>query len=306
MGSDVDALSLAYYFTGDSRYALHAAQLLRAWFIDPATRMNPNLTYSQAVPGRSQGRGEGIIDAARLVRVVEGVGLLAPSGALSEADQRGLESWFHSLVSWMQTSQQGGDEHAKDNNHGIWYDALTTEFALFAREPDIARRVIDPAPQQRFARQIAKDGSLPRELERTRSLHYSHFALEAAFNLAQLGECVGADLWHYQTQDGRGLRKALDFLLPYAGRESAWPYPEMPAHAEAGKPHDGGDSLFYGVFMRAAWVYRDPRYAAAAQKYLDAARNASVMLELLPYGAGMSGRNTKAESSRKPGIAPPS
>ncbi len=285
MGSDVDSLALAYYFTEDTRYAQKAASLIRAWFLDPATRMNPNLTYSQAVPGRFPGRGEGIIDAARLVRVVDGVGLLAPSGALSAQEQEGLEAWFRSLVSWMQTSKQGTEEHAKDNNHGIWYDALSSDFALFAGEPDIVGKIAAAAPEQRFALQIAKDGSLPRELERTRSLHYSHFALEAGFTLAQLAECVGVDLWHYQTADGRGLRKAMDFLLPYAGHEDSWPYEEIQTESRSGKKHDGGDVLFYGTFMRAAWAYGEPRYAAAAEKYAQAAQQSAMTLEMPAFAA---------------------
>jgi hypothetical protein len=279
MSTDVDTLALAYFFTDDPRYARHAAMLLRAWFIDAATRMNPNLNYSQAVPGRFPGRGEGIIDAARLLRVVEAIGLLAPSVVLSAKDQRALEAWFGELVRWMATSKPGGDERAKENNHGIYYDLLTTDFALFARKADIAKQVVSAAPEKRFAQQIAADGSLPQELTRTRSLHYSHFALGGAFDLATLAECVGVDLWHYQTPDGRGLRKAVDFLVPYAGREQAWPYPEM----KSDSPREGGDPVYYNVFMRAAWVYESPLYAAAAEHYAAPLKATPISLRMPVY-----------------------
>jgi hypothetical protein len=253
---------------------------MRAWFIDPATRMNPNLNYSQAVPGRFPGRGEGIIDAARLLRVVEAIGLLAPSAVLSAEDQRALEKWFGDLAGWMATSKQGGDERAKENNHGIYYDLLTTDFALFARKADVARQVVSAAGEKRFAQQIAADGSLPQELARTRSLHYSHFAIGGAFDLATLAECVGVDLWHYQTADGRGLRKAVDFLTPYAGREPAWPFPEMKTDTR----RDDGGLTYYTVFMRAAWAYQNPAYAAAAEHYSEAAKAAPVSLRMPVYG----------------------
>ena len=46
----------AWKLTGDRQYSDHAAKHLRAWFVDPATRMNPNLQYAQAIHGRFTGR----------------------------------------------------------------------------------------------------------------------------------------------------------------------------------------------------------------------------------------------------------
>ncbi|WP_409013242.1 alginate lyase family protein [Dyadobacter sp. CY343] len=36
---------LAWYFTNESKYSEHAAQLLRVWFLDEMTKMNPNLNF---------------------------------------------------------------------------------------------------------------------------------------------------------------------------------------------------------------------------------------------------------------------
>src|SRR5207247_3196208 len=58
----VPALTAAYLITHDERYAKHAGLHLRVWFIDPATRMNPNLQYAQAIHGITTGRGIGVID----------------------------------------------------------------------------------------------------------------------------------------------------------------------------------------------------------------------------------------------------
>ena len=76
MSSHVYNLAMGYYFTGDEKYADRAALLLRTWFIDSKTRMNPNLDHAQIVKGHDQGRPTGIIESLRLMGVLDGVGLL--------------------------------------------------------------------------------------------------------------------------------------------------------------------------------------------------------------------------------------
>src|ERR1700709_1928944 len=56
------ALSAAWRITKDKKYAAHAADHLRAWFVTPDTRMNPNLEHAQALSGVTPGRGVGILD----------------------------------------------------------------------------------------------------------------------------------------------------------------------------------------------------------------------------------------------------
>jgi hypothetical protein len=226
MSRDVEILSLAYYFSGDVRFARRGATLLRVWFLDPETRMNPNMNFAQGVPGREEGRKEGVIDTTRLQRVVEGIGLIAPSGALKAGEQAGLERWFGDYVDWMMTSKNGKAEDAARNNHALWYDAQLVHFALFARRPEVARKVIEAFPKRRISPQFTPGGKLPEELTRTRSFHYSLYALLAAYDVAALGRCLGADLWNYQ-DGGRGLRSATDFVASYRGRLGAWPYKEL-------------------------------------------------------------------------------
>jgi hypothetical protein len=265
MSSDVETLGLAYYFTDDARYARHAAHLLRAWFLDDATRMNPNMDFAQAVPGRETGRAEGIIDTSRLQRVIEAVGLIGPSGAIAPADQQGLERWFSDYVDWMRTSRNGREEDQAGNNHSIWYDAQISQFALFARRPDVTETVARAFAARRIVPQFAANGSLPRELTRTRSLHYSVFALIAAYDVADMARCVGVDLWSARDARGRGLRLATDFLAPYVGHISAWPYREI---------HPDPD-LLNDLLVRARAAWSDATYIvdvdrAALRRYFRA------------------------------------
>src|SRR5262249_11522128 len=107
MSSAVGTLAQAYRLTGDERYAAHAARLVRAWFLDPATRMNPNFNYAQFVPGRNDGRGTGIIESRNFLTVVDAVGLLRDAPAWTKADQAGLEDWFRRFLHWLLTSAPG-------------------------------------------------------------------------------------------------------------------------------------------------------------------------------------------------------
>jgi hypothetical protein len=257
MSDDVTALSLAYYYSGDRRYAVKAAALVRAWFLDPATAMNPHARFAQAVPGREDGRAEGVLDTSGFMAVIDGVGLIAPSGALTRGEQKRLEQWFGKYVDWMLTSPTGRAENDAKNNHGIWFDSQITQYALFARRPEIARAVVKTFPEKRIATQFDPSGKLPAELTRTRSLHYSIFALDPAYNVAEMAGCLGYDLWNYRDAQGRGLRGATDFLAGYRGRTEQWPYQEIrrePAELDA-------------LLTRAAWAWGQKAYPHAALGY---------------------------------------
>jgi Alginate lyase len=227
----VETLGLAFYFTGDERYATKAATLVRVWFLDPPTRMNPNLQHAQAIPGVSPGRAIGIIDSRNLVNLIDGLALIDGSPAWQEKDATAMKAWLADFHRWLTTSENGREEATKTNNHGTWWDVQAATLALAIGRPDEAKKILAAVPAKRIASQIEPDGRQPHELARTRSLAYSCFNLEAFLLLGRLGEHVDLDLWNFATGDGRSLGAALRYLAPFADPALKWPKKEItPTH----------------------------------------------------------------------------
>jgi hypothetical protein len=227
MEAAVETLALAYYFTGKEEYAAKATSMLRAFFLDAQTRMNPHLQFAQAIPGINTGRGIGLIETRGLTRVIDAIGLLGGSKSWTNADQKGMETWVAKFLQWMLESKNGRDEAAAKNNHGTFYDVQVVSFALFLGRTDLARTILEQAKTKRIALQIEPDGRQPLELARTKSWSYSIGNLDGLMQLARLGETVGVDLWNYKTRDGRSIRKALEFLTPFALGNRKWPYQQL-------------------------------------------------------------------------------
>jgi len=261
MCHNIETLTLAYYLTGEEAYAERAARQLRVWFLDPATRMNPHLKYAQMVKGKNEGSRWGIIDTWPLIHVVDGVALLQDSKSWTVADTSAMQKWFADYVVWLRTSDLGIAEANANNNHAVYYDMQVADFALFTGQTNLARTVLAAVGLKRIQTQIEPDGSMPLELARTKSLSYSIFNLNAFFTLARMGEIVDVDLWNYRTADGRGLRGALDWMIPYAIGQKKWTHKQITEQTFA---------PMVTLFRQAANAYQEPAYEKLIPKVKDA------------------------------------
>ncbi len=221
----VPALAAAWLLTKRESYATHAAKDLRAWFIEESTRMNPNLQYSQAIKGRTTGRGTGIIDTIHLVEVVRATTALEGSRALTECDRRGLKTWFSDYLEWMTTSQNGKEEREAKNNHGTCWVMQVAEFARYTGNRELMNFSRTRFKTVLVPNQVAPDGSFPLELRRTKPYGYSLFNLDAMATVCQILSTQEDNLWTYELPDGRGMKKAMAFMVPFIADKKKWPFP---------------------------------------------------------------------------------
>ncbi|WP_246073589.1 alginate lyase family protein [Dinghuibacter silviterrae] len=221
----VGALASAYVLTKDDDYVRAALRHVRAWFVDTATRMNPDLRFAQAIQGRATGRGTGIIDAIQLMEVAQGLRVMAPSGAMDQNTLEGARAWFRDYLHWLTTHPYGLDEMNAANNHGTCWVMQAAVFARFTGEDSMEDFCRDRYEHVLLQKQMAAGGSFPPELKRTKPFGYSIFNLDAMATICQV-----LDLWQYRTDDGRDIAKGVAFLYPYLADKTKWPYPHDVMH----------------------------------------------------------------------------
>jgi hypothetical protein len=224
----VPALTAAWMLTRQKKYADHAGRHLRAWFVDPSTKMNPNLEYAQAIFGVNKGRGIGIIDTLHLVEVARAATLLDRASELRDGAE--VRHWFADYLQWMRTSKNGQEERDANNNHGTCWVLQTGEFARFTGNEEVMQWCRDRFRNTLVPNQIAPDGRLPLELARTKPYSYSLFNMDVLCGVAQSISTTQDDLWAFATPDGRGLKKMMDFMFPYIDDKTKWPFPHDVEH----------------------------------------------------------------------------
>lgn len=221
----VETLAAAWAVDGDRAAADRAVAWLRAWFITPATRMNPNLEYAQIALGHNgnHGRSYGVLDARCFAQVIDALRLLHGSPALGADDEASIRAWFTHYLDWLTKSEPALEERHVANNHGTWYLVQALAIARWVGRDDLARELAHE-DKARIAKQFQPDGSQPDEIRRVDGLGYSRFNLQAQFQVARLAAGVDVDLWHYTASNGASLRRGLEFLLPFNVAPQTWPH----------------------------------------------------------------------------------
>ncbi|MFV0324519.1 MAG: alginate lyase family protein [Bacteroides xylanisolvens] len=262
--SNILALGTAYYFSDNEKYAAKAAEIARGWFINPETRMNPNMNYGQMIPGRNggKGRGFGMIDAYSFIELLDVVEMMSTSASFTKADRKGLKQWFTDYLEWIRTSSVANEERNAENNHGLAFDVQQTVYALFTGDSALARKTISEFAEKRLFPQIEPDGKQPRELARTTGFGYTNFNLIHMMDMCALCKTLGIDIYNSTSKDGRNMKKALEYMASFIGK----PQSEFPYQQIKGWDREQQESCW--VLRRASFYDKQSGWEEISRKYM--------------------------------------
>lgn len=243
-------LSSAYLITGDEKYVKHAFLHLNAWFVDTATLMSPSLLYSQAIKGKATGRSIGVIDMIQMMEVAQSIMVIEKAKNINHKQLSAIKEWFSNYLKWVTTHPYGIEERDAKNNHGTCWVMQVAVFAKLVNNQGLLNECRTRFKNILLPSQMEKDGSFPLELKRTKPYGYSLFNLDAMVTICYTLSTSEDDLWNFKLDDGRTLRNAVDFMVPFVEDKNRWSY-----------PHD--------VMYWNDWPVAQPFLVFAYSKYLD-------------------------------------
>lgn len=227
LSRDIRLLGLSYYFTNDEKYAKKATELLKVFFLNSSTRMNPNLKYAQLIRGNNRVYGTGTIDTEHLPELIDGVQLLIGSSSWTPENHEALKGWFKQYLSWLMDSEAGKIASVAPNNIGTFYDLQIVSYALFVGNKALAKSILEMQTYNRLDNQFKSNGEQIYELDRTNSWTYCNKNLKGWFNLASCAENVGVNLWNYTSASGKSLKNAFQWMIPYGARTKSWTFDQI-------------------------------------------------------------------------------
>ena len=265
--SQLTNLSMAYKLTGSSKYSDMANMMLESWFINPATKMNPNMKYAEifeTASGKTIFTGSSMISSVPLINIVGDINMLGNS--VSSTDTTSLKSWFNTFSNWLLQTNGGNTDKLRINNHGTWLDAELGTFYDYADDSTMAKKVLNSVGADAINPQIQASGKIPSALVRTKSLDYSEYNLEVFITLANLGNKYDINIWNYKSENDGSIEKALDYVTNYLVGNTKWKYQNI-----TGKDvNETNNNKFITYLQLANNHYKNKQYSKVIEKYSKA------------------------------------
>ncbi|KAF0369721.1 chondroitin AC/alginate lyase [Gigaspora margarita] len=213
---EVQHLGFGYFFTKNDTYVKKVIHRLNEWFVDPKTKMNPNLNYGSLIKGSKLGRRTGVLDFHPIYQITQSIPLMRSSEFWDHNIESQFKQWLTEYYDWLKKSEHGRIERNSKNNHGTFYDVQAIHILEYIGQVKEAKDFAQKALKNRVNTGILADGQQPHETDRPTSWFYSTFNLHALFLLAERATHLGFDGWNYRGKNNQSIKTAVDYLLPFA------------------------------------------------------------------------------------------
>ena len=232
----VATLTAAFFLTSEAVFGQRVAEHLEAWFVAPATRMNPQADFAGSLPlastgsmtssasGKPAGTSAGIMDLVPLAEIARASSFVTDALAAPPERAAAVTAWFSALAGWLGSDRQMMlARDAKDHRASAWL-FLSTALARATRDD----KALDEC-RRRFRRptlrnQITEDGRFPQEAATPNPYRNTLMNFDLLAGACQLLTTPFDDEWNYELQDGPGMRSVAAFLYPLIADRNKWPF----------------------------------------------------------------------------------
>lgn len=262
--------SLAYYYSGEEKYAEKATEIIENWFLNSDTRMNPNMNYAGIRPGVNE-IGNGIMGANDFINIIEAVSLIYPSHHWTPENHYKLKNWFYEFYRWLST--RFPKDYNQQSNISTWLDAQRVIYLLFIEE-DLkinSYKYVEPI-NNRIRNHIDSNGFQVHEATRGASQQYVYYNLKGYMNLSLLRKNAflknGNDRdWPHlrdcfqESCEGFSLKAALDNLASYVKNENVM--------LLFNENHDFDRRRYIEIFKPAVLLFENENYEEVVEKLVN-------------------------------------
>lgn len=222
MSNHVACFTAAYVLTKEAAYAQRAGLHLRAWLVEPATRMLPHGRRAGCEPGSSMGTTAGVVDLAPLAELARATSFLVDAEALTEEEFKTLNKWLADMAEWLNTDRSAGiARDSKDHRASAWL-LVNAAIARSQRDDKLLEACRKRFRAPTLRNQITAEGHFPQELATADPFRNTLFNLDLLCGACQLLASPFDLLWDYELQDGPGLRAAVAFVFPSVADPTKW------------------------------------------------------------------------------------
>lgn len=202
MQHNVTVWSLAYYFTEEKKFAKKAVEAIDMWFINPETRMNPHMEYSQVKWNHNitLWKGDGVIEFRGVYFLLDAIRLLQEAGQFTDEQNYQLNEWFSAFLEWLETSDLAIRTMVTPDFFGLYYDLMVSSIAVFVRH-DVKAMNYFYNTNSRLRAHVDDEGVFILEKPKTHCEHLTMFALEGWNAMSRIAQSMGVDIWNYHVKD---------------------------------------------------------------------------------------------------------